>query len=164
MEQPAADTNDLNPKAVLITIVILLMIPVIYVLFIKKDVEAPTPQVTQTTATTTESNAPTITANNKIEELKKAVAASPTESNYVNLGMAYYFNKQYHESIDASRKAIAINPNNALAYNNICSAYNCLSMWDSAIIAGQAALKIQPDFQLAKNNVAWAVSMKNKGQ
>ena len=37
-------------------------------------------------------------------------------------------------------------PDSAVAYNNICSAYNQLQQWDKAIEACQQALAIDPDF------------------
>ena len=53
-----------------------------------------------------------------------------------------------------------VKPDSALAYNNICAAYNALKQWDDAIAACERALVIDPDFELAKNNLGVAVQAK----
>jgi len=57
---------------------------------------------------------------------------------------------------------LEMKPDYALAYNNMCSAYNALGEWDKAIEAGEKALAIDPNYKLAANNLALA--RKNKGK
>lgn len=86
------------------------------------------------------------------------------ELTYMSIGI-FYLNSSFHkESIETYNKVLAINPNNADAYNNMCVAYMSLKDWDKAIESGNKALAINPSYQLAKNNVAWAQSQKNVKQ
>ena len=62
----------------------------------------------------------------------------------------------YKESIDASQRALQLQPNNAIAYNIICSAYCAMKEWQKAADACNKALEIDPSFQRAKNNLDWA--------
>jgi Flp pilus assembly protein TadD len=92
-------------------------------------------------------------------ETEKQVEANPTAGGYYSLGLIYYQNGRYIESIEANRKAIAIKPDYAEAYNNIAAAYGAMFMWQEEIDASNQALKINPDFGLARNNLNLALSM-----
>jgi tetratricopeptide (TPR) repeat protein len=59
----------------------------------------------------------------------------------------------YAQTIRAAENALAINPKDFNAWNNICVASNRLEWYDRAVEAGQKALAIKPDFVLAKNNL-----------
>ncbi|HXB13350.1 MAG TPA: tetratricopeptide repeat protein, partial [Bacteroidia bacterium] len=74
--------------------------------------------------------------------------------------LVYFRNGEFEKCIDACKKALAIDPSSAVAYNNICSAYNNLHKWDEAIEAGNKAIQLQPDFALAKNNLSFALAQK----
>ena len=80
---------------------------------------------------------------------------TPTKSfeDYLNDSLTTYNAGDYQKSIEAAQQALAVKPNSALAYNNICAAYNQLKQWDASIAACQQALAIQPDYQLAQNNL-----------
>ena len=91
---------------------------------------------------------------------REAAAAAPSRDVFVALSYQYYRNHQYAESIVAARAALELDPNSAVAYNNISSAYAALGRWDDAIAAGRKALAIDPRFQLARNNVLWALRQK----
>lgn len=86
----------------------------------------------------------------------------PTAENYLELSMAYYEGGFYNECINACMDALTIKPDYALAYNNMCSAYNHLDQYDKAIEACKRALEISPDFERAKNNLRWARGNKPK--
>ncbi|MBN2746013.1 MAG: hypothetical protein JXR34_04740 [Bacteroidales bacterium] len=86
---------------------------------------------------------------NQIDELNST-------TDLINLSLSFYNQKMYKECILACEKVIVLDPNNSLAYNNICSAYNALEDWENAVKAGEKALEINPDYELAKNNLAWA--------
>ena len=77
----------------------------------------------------------------------------------LDLSLQYYRQGKYRECIDACYASLKKRPRNAVAYNNICSAYNQLHQWEKAIEAGEKALKYSPDFELAKNNLAYARKM-----
>jgi protein O-mannosyl-transferase len=78
---------------------------------------------------------------------------SPSENDYINQSLAYYQEGKFLQSIQACEKAIETNPNNKMAWNNMCCAYIALENWDQAIKAGEKALEIDPSFELAKNNL-----------
>jgi tetratricopeptide (TPR) repeat protein len=80
----------------------------------------------------------------------------------LNLSSYYYLLGLHNKSIAVCRDVIKMNPENAVAYNNICSAYNSMGKWDSAIVACREALRINADFNLAKNNLKWAFESKRK--
>ena len=85
--------------------------------------------------------------------LLNLIKTAPTAENFLNLSLAYYQAEMYYKCIEACKKSLAIKPDYALAYNNICSSLNKLGEWDKAIEAGKMALKIDPNGQLAKNNL-----------
>jgi tetratricopeptide (TPR) repeat protein len=74
----------------------------------------------------------------------------------IDLSLALYNSQQYQKSIEAAQEALKLEPNSAVAYNNICAAYNQLQQWDKAIPACQKALAIDPNSALARNNLAAA--------
>ena len=71
---------------------------------------------------------------------------------YINDSLVLYNAEGYQKSIEAAQSALQLQPNSAIAYNNICAAYNQLKQWDRAVEACQKALAIQPDYERAKNN------------
>lgn len=77
-------------------------------------------------------------------------------NNLINLSLKFYNEQMYNYCIKACFKILEIDPDNFIAYNNICSAYNALEQWDKAIEAGEKALKISPDNELARNNLSFA--------
>jgi len=91
------------------------------------------------------------------------VPAAQDADFWVNESLRLYQSAQYEASIAAARKAVAINPGYAAAWNNIAAGEASLHHWDEAIAAAQKAVALQPDFQLAKNNLAWAQSQKKLG-
>ena len=93
-----------------------------------------------------------------IIRLKQLAISQPSPANYVNLSLQYYNEGCYLECIWANQEAIRLQPNNALAYNNICASYNAMKDWPDAIKAAKNALAIDSTFQMAKNNLNWAVS------
>jgi len=74
---------------------------------------------------------------------------------YINLSLEYYRKEKYQTCIAAARKSIALAPN-AIAYNNICSAYNELNEYQKAIAACNEALKLDANSKLAKGNLSFA--------
>jgi len=83
-------------------------------------------------------------------------AATRDVQGYLNKSLALYNAGKFNESIEAGRKALQWEPNNAEAYNNICAAHNNLKHWRQAIDACNRAISLKPGHALAKNNLAWA--------
>jgi tetratricopeptide (TPR) repeat protein len=96
----------------------------------------------------------------KLDITLETASKNPTAENYLNLSLNYYEAGKYNECVEACKKAINIKPDYALAYNNMCSAYNALKIYDKAIEACNKAIALQPDFELAKNNLKLAQSKK----
>jgi protein O-mannosyl-transferase len=88
----------------------------------------------------------------------------PSEDKDISLSLSYFNSGDYKKCIETCTKIIALDSTSAIAYNNMCAAYNALKQWDDAIKAGNKALQIKPDFTLARNNVNFALSQKNKNK
>ncbi len=100
--------------------------------------------------------------NQDITALESLATTAPTFDNLINLSMAYINNNMPGKSISYLKKAIELNPQSAIAYNNLGVAYTMLQQYQNGIDACTKALQIDSDFQLAKNNLAWASDEKNK--
>ncbi len=138
-------------------IAVLIILPLLYLVywnsFVRnKELTAPVSDSASVVANTA------ISPAEKLQSAIELATAQPSENNYINLSMEYYNNNMFEECIQASQKALGLNPQNAIAYNNICSAYNSLKIYDKGAEACEKALEIDPGFQLAKNNLAWAKS------
>jgi tetratricopeptide (TPR) repeat protein len=101
------------------------------------------------------------------EQLKKTEAETmvennPTAENYLNLSLSLYNAGEYQKCIDACLKSLELKPDYALAYNNICTAYNQLKNWDKAIEYGEKGLKYDPTNELIKGNLKIAYTNKGK--
>ncbi|MBI2271392.1 MAG: hypothetical protein HYU69_13695 [Bacteroidetes bacterium] len=94
-----------------------------------------------------------IQRKSKEDEVLLQVKQHPTAENYINLSLVYYNNGNFLKCIEAANESNRKKPN-AIAYNNICAAYNVLKEWDKAIEAGEKGLAIEPGNQLLKNNLA----------
>jgi tetratricopeptide (TPR) repeat protein len=83
----------------------------------------------------------------------------PTKSyeDYINDSLALFNTREYQKSVETAQSALRLQPDSAVAYNNICAAYIQLKQWDQAITAGGKALAIDPNFELAKNNLRAAL-------
>ena len=88
--------------------------------------------------------------------LAREADAQPSVERYIELSLQYYRAGRYQDCLDACRKALAIDPDSAAAYNNMCSAYVHLGRFENAIQACDRALEIAPDYDRAKANLAWA--------
>jgi len=90
------------------------------------------------------------------DSMKAVIIAHPNPENYVTLSLIYYRQGLYLKCVEANKEAIKLKPNYAIAYNNMCAAYNNLQMWDEAIVSGEKAVQLDPASQLNKNNLATA--------
>jgi tetratricopeptide (TPR) repeat protein len=85
-----------------------------------------------------------------IEASKKAVSLRPSAESYFNIGLANYYLKQYHESEQAYRQAIKLDPYNAAdAYYALGLTYKEAGQYDDEIQAYKQALKLKPDYGAA---------------
>jgi Flp pilus assembly protein TadD len=81
---------------------------------------------------------------------------STTAESYLAQSLQFYREERYVEAIAACRRALALRPDYAEAWNNICAAYNKLGRYDEANSACEQALSHKPDFELARNNLQYA--------
>jgi tetratricopeptide (TPR) repeat protein len=88
------------------------------------------------------------------------VSKNKSSENYLQLSLRYYEAGQYEKCIEAGRESLKLRPDYALAYNNICAAYNNLTKYDEGVQACTQALKIEPGLEIARNNLNWALSAK----
>lgn len=96
--------------------------------------------------------------NQQLSFTRENAEALDTPEAFLGLSLQYYNLGQYENCIEASNRALALNPNYAPAFNNICSANNMLRHFDLAIEACEKALTIDPDHALARGNLNWAKS------
>ena len=96
------------------------------------------------------------TTATELEYVRAVVERTPTLYGYIQLSLWHFRAGEFRECVGSGRMALKIDPNNALAYNNICSAHVQLEEFDQAIRACEQALAIDPDFELAKNNLQWS--------
>ncbi|MCD2423451.1 tetratricopeptide repeat protein [Niabella pedocola] len=92
--------------------------------------------------------------------LAKDVANAVSVLNYINISLEQYNNGKYEDCINTCKQVLALDPNNADAYNNICAAYNMLKEWDKAREACQKALQLDPQHPNAPANLRWAIEQK----
>lgn len=103
--------------------------------------------------------------NLAIFQQKRAATTGPPSvvADLINRSMALNQAGKFAESIDTARQALKLDPNSALAWNNIAANYEAMHQWDDAIAAAKTAIALQPDFPLAKNNLAWSEAQKRQG-
>jgi len=87
-----------------------------------------------------------------IEQMKD----KKTAGEWISLSLKFYQEGMYQSCVDACELSLKQKPDNPIAYNNICSAYNALEQWDNAAKAGEKAVELDPESQLARNNLALA--------
>jgi tetratricopeptide (TPR) repeat protein len=100
-----------------------------------------------------------LTANSGVAQpftVSSSTNAAPTPEDFLNLSAQHYQSSRYAESIDFAKKALALRPGYAEAYNNMAAAHASMKQWSDAIRDAREAVRLKPDFQLAKNNLAWA--------
>lgn len=93
--------------------------------------------------------------------LKKSLELSPSYSAYANLGNLYYIEKRYAESATMTEKALQLNSNDYLVWNNLIAAYEWLNETKKANVARvqmfellQRYIKVQPQDALAQSLLA----------
>ncbi len=74
----------------------------------------------------------------------------------MSLSLSQYREGQFEACLASSHRALALRPDYAEAFNNVCAASNALGRYADAVAACEHALAINPDFALARNNLAIA--------
>ena len=77
-----------------------------------------------------------------IPYFQKALQIQPFWSTYSNLGTAYFFLKQYPNSVDMFEKAAALNPNNTLTVVNLADGYRAAGQTDKARATYERAISV----------------------
>ncbi len=72
------------------------------------------------------------------------------------LSLKQYNEESYEDCIKTCNRLLKLDPTNADAYNNICSAYNMLKQWEQAKAACTKALELNPQHPNAGSNLKWA--------
>jgi Flp pilus assembly protein TadD len=83
---------------------------------------------------------------------------------YLSRSLAEYQMGRFRECIESARRALALRPAYAEAYNNIAAAYNALGEWDAGIAAGEEAVRLNPSLQIAKNNLTYARQQRQRAK
>jgi tetratricopeptide (TPR) repeat protein len=148
-DQPSTESNEKKGNGIKIAVIaVLLLLPLIF-LFIKFS--SSTGPAEEKVAT----NAP-VTID--VAGYENAAKANPNYDNLINLSNAYINTNNAGKSIDPLLKAIELNPNSAIAYNNLGVAYTMVQQYNKGIEYCMKSLQIDSTFQLAKNNLKWATS------
>jgi serine/threonine-protein kinase len=95
------------------------------------------------------------------EALKKSIELGPSYSAYANLGNLYYMEKRYAESAAMTEKALQLNGNDYLVWNNLVAAYKCLNKTEK-VDSGrerlqevlERAVRVKPQDALAQSLLA----------
>jgi len=85
-------------------------------------------------------------------------------NDWINMSHDEINQKHYEAGIADAKKALALDPSNAIAWNNISVANGVLGRWNEAIDAAQKAISLDPNYQLAKNNLAWEQGQQSKSR
>lgn len=95
------------------------------------------------------------------QALRKSIELAPSYPAYANLGQLYYTEKRYSESAAMTEKALELNDQNYLVWNNLVNAYGWLKQKDKEAAArervGQLAersAKLNPQDALVQSTLA----------
>jgi Tfp pilus assembly protein PilF len=87
-----------------------------------------------------------------------AEATPPSQASaiYLAQGLRQLHSGDYDAAIDSWQRILVLDPSNALAANNIGTAYMFKKEPATALMWFQKAVKSDPSLQIARNNIAWA--------
>ncbi len=102
------------------------------------------------------------------QALRKSIELTPSYPAYANLGQLYYLEKRYAESASMTEKALQLNDNNYLVWNNLVAAYEWLKENDKAATArartielAEKSAKLNPQDALAQAKLASLYARQN---
>lgn len=97
-----------------------------------------------------------LVVSGKLKEAERDLEAEMAKENmekaakpWVKSGTHYYYLKQYERAIQDYNKAIQLNPNYAVAYNNRGNAYSDLRKYERAIQDFDKAIELKPNYEYA---------------
>ncbi len=70
-----------------------------------------------------------------------------------NQGIAFYDDKKYDKAIEAFKKSLSFDENDASTWNNISTVYTELKEYDNALEALKNAININPNYSIAWRNI-----------
>jgi tetratricopeptide (TPR) repeat protein len=89
----------------------------------------------------------------KIDQLLAIAKQNPSYDNYVFVGLEFEAQNKHLEAIENYKKALEINPNAPIAYNNICASFNNLARFADAAYNCEKSIALDPNLELAQNNL-----------
>lgn len=134
-----------------VVIVVLLLLPIVYIFYKTAGNSNSVPEQATNQAQTID-----------IAAYENVAATNPTFSNLLNLSNAYINSGAAGKAIEPLQKAIALNPESAIAHSNLGFAYTIIQQYKNGIKFGEKAVQLDTTFQLAKNNLNWALTEQNK--
>lgn len=87
------------------------------------------------------------------EPVGSPVRTGPTSSDYVNQSTELIAQRRYLEAEEAARQALRLDPQNAVAYNNIGAALSWQGRYKEAAVAYRQALRLNPQLEIARKNL-----------
>jgi tetratricopeptide (TPR) repeat protein len=136
----------------ILTACVLLAIPTGYLLLHHGSTNAVQARAAQTAAPNTVN----------MPALEAALKADPSEANKINLSLGYIQTGQEGRAVRLLDGMTALDPKDAMAWNNLCVAHTLEQEFADGIAACNQAVSLKPDFQLAKNNLAWVSGERDK--
>lgn len=82
--------------------------------------------------------------------------SDPKQVSKIEQGLCFFNEGGFKEALRMFQSVAEENPQDELAYNNICATLINLTQYHSSIEACKQAIELRPDFELAQNNLAWA--------
>jgi len=86
--------------------------------------------------------------------------APATAEQWIEISLAEFRAARYPAAVTAAQNAIRLQPDSAVAHNNLAAAYMAMRQWDAGISEALQALRLKPDFELAHNNLMWMEEQK----
>jgi tetratricopeptide (TPR) repeat protein len=91
--------------------------------------------------------------NEEMEEWKKALAVVENERYLVQVGICYWKLGRHQEAIATFKKAIQLNPNSAMSYDNLGVALSSMGEYEEAKKQYQMSIKVDPYYFRAYTNL-----------
>jgi TolB-like protein/Tfp pilus assembly protein PilF len=79
------------------------------------------------------------------ESAQKAIEMDDTSDiSHTLLSAVYLVKRQHEKAVAEAERAVALNPNGALAYNTLAGVVGCLGRWEESIIYGKKSIRQDP--------------------
>lgn len=150
--QAVSATTTRNRATAIVGMVVILVLPFVYLVLHRSHSGTVGASEQQPSA----ASAPDVAT------LEAAAKSNPTPANQINLSQAYINANKPGRAVPVLQMALATDPKNEIAWNNLCVAHTLLQDYMPAMDACNHALQIDPNYQLAKNNLKWTQDEKQK--